>query len=380
MKTIQHTQTLFYYDGPQVFEARDVIGGHYIAVMLDPRDDQDCYLVAGVAPAKLREFRAGLLDLKSLIVTHGEAEWFLAHGNDLTAPLALEKQNVSLVESGLLPEPGFLLHERPAVDEALKEARGRNNLVFEISVEPPEAAEEHRIHVATLVGLLGHVQTLVKHAYGAALRELSFGARREIDRSDAHLLDVIIPAAPGSFRVFLEASKSPNLFGENELGRALELVDALFINVKDPQAVLTNLKEHRGHLAGAYLRLLRFLVGHQTGFRYSWAEPAFPQARNSAISEAETAPLVEVLSGVSNLGSESVTLSGGLEKADVVNGTWRLATPDGTFSGKIKPGGPSLEGLKIGSAYRFACLEEIEETDGTGREQRNLYLIEREPV
>lgn len=380
MKTIQHTQTLFYYDGPQVFEAKDVIGGHYVAVMVEPQNGQDCYLVAGVAPAKLREFRAGLLDLRSLIVEHGEAEWFLAKGNDLAAPLALEKQNASLTESELLPEPGFLLHDRPAVEETLKEARERNNLVFEISVDPPEAAEEHRIHVTTLVGLLGHVQTLVKHAYGAALRELPFGSRRAIDRSDAHLLDVIIPAAPGSFRVFLEGSKSPNLFGENELRRALELVDTLFVNVRDPQAVLKSVKEHRGHLAGAYLRLLRFLVGNQTGFRYSWAEPAFSTARNSAISEAETAPLVEVLSGVSNLGSESVTLSGALEKADVVNGTWRLATTDGTFSGKIKPGGPSLEGLKISSAYRFACLEEIEETEGTGREQRNLYLIERETL
>ena len=33
MKQIQHTNTLFYYDGPQVFEARDAIGGHYVAVL-----------------------------------------------------------------------------------------------------------------------------------------------------------------------------------------------------------------------------------------------------------------------------------------------------------------------------------------------------------
>ena len=29
MKLIRHTKTLFYYDGPQVIEARDAIGGHY---------------------------------------------------------------------------------------------------------------------------------------------------------------------------------------------------------------------------------------------------------------------------------------------------------------------------------------------------------------
>ena len=30
MKTIQHTNTLFSYDGPQVFEAQDASGGQYI--------------------------------------------------------------------------------------------------------------------------------------------------------------------------------------------------------------------------------------------------------------------------------------------------------------------------------------------------------------
>ena len=31
MKTIQHTDTLFSYDGPQVFEVQDATGGRYIS-------------------------------------------------------------------------------------------------------------------------------------------------------------------------------------------------------------------------------------------------------------------------------------------------------------------------------------------------------------
>jgi hypothetical protein len=83
---------------------------------------------------------------------------------------------------------------------------------------------------------------------------------------------------------------------------------------------------------------------------------------------------------VSNLGSEPVVLVGTLEKADKAHGTWRLATTEGTFAGKIKAGGPSLAGLKIGATYRFSCIEEIEEVEGTGREQRTLYLNEHQPV
>ena len=380
MKTIHHTQTLFYYDGPQVFEARDAIGGHYVAVMVEPESGLDRYLVVGVSPENLRQFRSGTLDLRSLLTQdEDEGEWYLAIlETGLDQPLPLAVQSRSLIKSGLLPDAGFMLHDGPIADVALLEARARNNLVLEIAVEPPEAAQEHRIRVSTLVGLLGHVQMLVKHAYGAALRELPLEARRAIDRSDAHLLDVVIPAAPGSFRVVLEAAKSPNLFGHSELGRALERVDALFESAANPQAALVAAKAHRGHLAGAYLRLLRFLVLQKTGLRYSWAEPTFTQPKKGNITEADAGPLVEALSGISNLGAEAVELIGALEKADVVSGTWRLASEDETFSGKIKEGGPSLEGLKLGASYRFSCVEEIEEVEGTGREQRTLYLVERE--
>jgi hypothetical protein len=251
---------------------------------------------------------------------------------------------------------------------------------MEISVDPPEAAEEHRIHVGTLVGLLGYVQTMVKHAYGAALRDLPLEARRAIDRLDAHLLDVVVPATTGSFRVVLESAKIPDLLGQSELARALCRVDALFEKASDPQLALATIKANRGHLAGAYLRLLRFMVQHRTGLRYSWAEPSFSKANSRAITEQEAGPLVTVFSGVSNLGAESVDLVGALEKADVVSGAWRIATTDGKYSGGIKKGGPSLEGLKIGSRYRFSCLEEIEEHKATGREERTLYLVEHEPA
>jgi hypothetical protein len=381
MNTIRHTTTLFYYEGAQVFEARDAIGGHYVGVMVDPQDGNERYLVAGVEPERLRQFRAGLLDLRQLLLERSVKDWFLAKAEDgLAEDMLLEPAQGSLVESGLLPEPGFVLHDRPAEETALFEARTRNNLVFELTVEPPEAVDAHRIRVGTLVGLLSHVQTMIKHAYGAALRDLSLATRRAIDRSDAHLLDVIVPAREGSFRIVLEATKVPDLLGQNELARALERVDALFDHVADPEETADILRANRGHLAGAYLRLLRFLINHNTGLRYSWAEPTFTKTNNRSISEGEAEPLVALLSGVSNLGSESVRLLGILEEADVTRHTWRLATPEGKYSGTVKQDGPTLEGLKLGATYRFTCMEEIEEVEGTGREQRTLYLIEHRPV
>ena len=189
MKTIRHSATLYYYDCPQVFEARDSIGGHYIAVMVEPANGQDRYLVAGVPPERLRQFRRGMLDLKTLLLDEREDTWYLAtieHG--LNQPLTLIEQATPLAESGMVPESGFVLHDRLA------------------------------------------------------------------------------------------------------------------------------------------------------------------------------------------------DLKGMLDKADLGAGTWSILTEKGPYSGKIKQGGPSLAGLKLGGVYHFSCMEEIENGDATGREQRTLYLLELEPV
>jgi len=289
-------------------------------------------------------------------------------------------QAASLAGSGFLPDAGFVLHDRPAEELALREARERNNLVLEIAAEPPEAAEEHRIRVGTLIGLLGHVQMMIKHAYGAALRTLSPDDRRAIDKTDAHMMDVVIPAAAGSFRVVLEAAKTPDLLGQSELARALRRVDELFENAGSPEQTLATVKAHRGHLAGAYLRLLRFLAQHKTGLRYSWAEPGFTKPNCRAVAEVEVGPLVDVLSGISNLGGEAVTLVGEFEKVNRGTGAWGLLTAEGLYSGKVREGGPSLDGLKVGGRYKFSCVEEIEEVEGTGREQHTFYLTEHEPA
>jgi hypothetical protein len=201
-----------------------------------------------------------------------------------------------------------------------------------------------------------------------------------IDRSEAHLLDVFVPAAPGSFRVMMEAAKSPDMLGGSEMVRALERVDMLLANAGNPTEALKTIKAHKGHLAGAYLRLLRFLAETKTGLRYSWASPVSSSVQGRTLLERDVGPLVAFLSGISNLGAEPVELTGKLDKADVANRTWRIVCEDGAYSGRIKEGGPSLDGLQIGARYKFSCIEEIEAVEGTGRELRQLSLVEHEPA
>ena len=381
MKVVKAANILYYYDGPQVIEARDTIGGHYIAVMVAPEEKHDRYLVAGVAPERLRQFRSGMLDLRTLLAELTRKSGLLGQPRQArTSSWHFKCSTLPLFTVNCYPTGASCCIISPTDNLALNEARARNNLVVEVTTDPPEAIRGHRIRVNALTGLLSHFQSMVAHAYRAAFRDLSATTRVNIDSEHAHLMDVVVPATAGSFRVVLEASQEPDLFGIGELARALQRVDMLFEHTDNPQQSLITLKQHRGHLAGSYLRLLGLLLQHRMGLSYSWAQPTSVKVSFRSVSESQAQSLVEVLSQVSNLGSESVTLIGEFEKVNRGVGSWGLLTKDGVHSGRVKDGGPSLNGLRVGRRYRFVCVEEIEEVTGTGRESRTLYLSEFEPV
>ena len=335
------------------------------------------YLMAGVAPEQLWQFRSGVLDLRSLLIESDEEERYLATvANGLDHPLVLDRLPTPLMDSGFLPDVGFVLHDRPSDDSVLREARERNNFVLEVAAEPPEAAIQHRIRANTLAEMLYRFQAMVKHAYRASMK----GNQSRYRQAGDGMMDVVVPASAGSFQVVLEAATMPDLFGGSELTSALQRIDVLFEDTANPQKTLSVVKEHRGHFAGAYLKLLRFLVEQKTGLRYSWADPKSERPSQRAVSQFEAGLLVDALSSVTNLGSESVTLEGTFERFNRRSGSWGLLTTEGKRFGKIKDGGPSLDGLEVGGRYRFHCEEEIEEVDITGREARILYLNRHEPV
>jgi len=112
VKFIHYSATLLYYDGVQIFEGKDEIGGHYIALLVESKKDGDLYVIVGVKPEQLREFQSGLLDLREVILKRPEKEWYLGRvADDFSSPIFLELQTQKEINQKFLPQPGFLLHE-----------------------------------------------------------------------------------------------------------------------------------------------------------------------------------------------------------------------------------------------------------------------------
>lgn len=373
MKTILHTHTLIYYDGILLFEARDPIGRHYIASQIDEVDGLDRYAVVGVSPDSLRRFRAGLLDLRSLMLEMPDGEWYIARPTaDVDTPIDLEPQTARLEETEYLPDDGLVLYDDFIDDLAIEESRSRGNTVFEFSVEPPEAAAEHRVRADTLSDLLARIQRLVKYSYESVLRDLPKQAKLDIDTTNAPLMDVVVPAAPGSFRVVFESSSRPDMFGRAELARALTRMDEVFECAMYPDEAIERLMPHKGYLAKAYIDLLKFLAAQDTGLRYSWANPDSSHPQHGGVSGGD-AKRISALLELAASRLEEVTIVGEFVRVNRSAGSWGLQTDDGLKTGKVDNDRDILNGLRVGARYRFDCKEEIEK-DAMGDEKSTLYV------
>lgn len=83
--------------------------------MIDGGEDTDRYLVTGVAPGRLRQFRSGDLDLRTLLLEAGREGWYFADASDdLRRPLELVEQEGPLEGKEFLPDAGFTLNPDPA--------------------------------------------------------------------------------------------------------------------------------------------------------------------------------------------------------------------------------------------------------------------------
>lgn len=302
-RTIKPVAVLDYYDGIQLFEGRDPIGGHYIAVLLASLGKAEHFLATGAKPERLQQFRAGVLDLRTLLLDAPGGEWFFIYADaPYGEPLTLIPQEGDLAErEDLLPGEGYTLDDAPIDDLSEKRAIESNSTVFEFKLAPPESAYDRRVRANTLSEILAQTQAVVKYAYRSAIKERKHHGTASTPAADGYLMDVVVPAAPGSFRVILEAAAphgeppSRPALDPGDLTIALTRMDEMFQSAEHPDRAREILLKYKGDLADAYIKLLGILAEKNTGFHYSWADPHLPRASYGGVSAGVAKALYEAL-------------------------------------------------------------------------------------
>ena len=369
---LRYVDTLVYCDGPQVFAARDAIGGNYVAVM-GPSDTETRYLVVGVAPEELRAFRAGERDLLELVMGSYADFRYTTASMPLSADdeLAVEVFEGRLEQSEFLPAPGFVLKNRPSEDLAARISE-RSNLRLELTL-----AAMNRIGTTAYTELLNRVQILVKNAAVATATE---AAGRYPIRLRDDMFDVVVPALSGSFRVLLEASSLQEPEISTRMAVALRRIDTLFRYSADTARVLEAARANPRRLTGAYLKLLQLLAKNKTSLSYAWTAAHEVQSHRGAVSSTQADALIRALSK-DNLGSTTVVLDGKLYRCNSGTRFWGMRTDDyGSLRGRVRADGPDLDGLRLGGRYRFTCDIEYDFAAGSSILGGLLYLIHQEPL
>ena len=369
MKAITPTEILSYFDGIDLFAAEDAIGGNYVATLADDTLEAPRFLVVGVSQGQLDGVLSGQIDLKSLFENPAGGEWFFTDADaDFGTPLPLARQDKRTIPNRYWPIEGITLEPATEDKSALTYAHERANCVFAFEV----AAS---VRIDTLSELLAHLHTLVDQACRMAWRDLPLRQRREIDFAEAAAMQVVVPAVAGSYRMVLESVQRPDDVGTSELALGLEVIDELFANTHDIDAMLNIVGGRRTRLANTTSKLIRFLDDHDTGFTYGWATPHLSNARSGGITRDVAGSLSAGLFPHESRMVARRMFTGRLLKANLRTGTWGMRTYEaGYLTGRSRRGVHALRQAIIGADYSIDC--EIEEhVDMLGKSKRINYLM-----
>ena len=182
MTTITHVSTLFEYDGPQLFEARDAAGSPYLCLPVpSPDTDEERCLVVSVTADRLREFRDGRIDLRSVILEAAEDAWYLTKScPDLGQDVQIAEQGTPLSGEDLLPDEGFYLGE-PSGESSDSTPAEQPAPVFEnlsVGASASDPAQAPSLSPSVTTDRFDKLVTLLKELFQLDKPDLDFGFYR----------------------------------------------------------------------------------------------------------------------------------------------------------------------------------------------------------
>lgn len=358
IKQIKHKATLLYYDGPELIEAQDQIGGSYIGLALDSDTNVFKFLVVGVQPTILRQLRRGEMDLRSLILDSEKFGWYMCETNNIEDPINLEEQNVESIPDSLLPNKNvFVNAPQDKQNFAMSEANNRSNFVVHLKFEPERSDQAHNLNLRDYGELILGLNSLVVSAgeSGVLLDE-------KFEKSKISL-DIVTPADKGSLVVLLEASvKDNDMFDPYRLlTHALQKIDGSLRFARNSQNIPDLSKSFGPEYAQKFQIFMEAIERSDADLQYSWAEPRFQVGNIERVSLDYAKSVVNTIKAESNktISEAEKSVSGIFIKFIQGTGRWGLLTDTGLIEGIVEgvDRETMLNGLVVGKKYKFDCIE-----------------------
>lgn len=117
-------ETLIWHDFPQLFLAKDRIGGDYLCLAVDDSEELPRYISVAISQERLHLLKAGKIDLHSVFAHPEMGMWHQITSLDDSGAVAEPLPELEKLPEEWLPAPGEILPPqsllRPEAFEALK--------------------------------------------------------------------------------------------------------------------------------------------------------------------------------------------------------------------------------------------------------------------
>jgi hypothetical protein len=368
--------TLLEYDGPVLMLMVDSNGNQFL-VYEDVQDGEHDYIGLPISESKSLALVEGRLSVRDAVLSSPLYPRYLGLRVDSGAAVfrLLAEISAGELSESSLPDLALVLEPESAAEANRSYASQSANLSATLSLQPEEAERRHVVHLDTLADVLKNTQRLIRRAFQQATKHLTATEKVRLRDSGSDTFNAVAFGA-GSFEVYLQPDTPGDLFGQNDGAAALGIVTRLMREAGSAAKTIELLREHRGHFASSYVRLLEAVVAHSSPTSLSWSDGSGEIFGSGRVSVEQAAVLIAAIRASSELTTEEVRVTGALIQANEDSGRWKLRSSDNeTFSGEsILPF--SLEGKVIGRLHTFRCREVIEEEAGTGKEKTRLYAFE----
>ena len=374
-------EVLIYFDGPELFVGSDQVGAHYICLLSETTDKHERYLCAPISAERLSNFNLGQVDLLDIFAEPETGELYNAVVEDrATTEIAMQSIGISDVPAEWLPDRGFFfVKEDLPNDLVVQESCTRNRGVVHLALNPPEArGDDSKIDVTTLADSAKAFQTLVKFAYKKSLSGLKPETRKLYEAADNYELE-FYACSNGSFKLHMQSKLTADLFGSNELSRAMTKIDELMQLAADPSKAIEILKMNKGHLVNSFKKFLALVIEKNVPLYYEWTTPQLRTGFRKSITRETATPLYELLLASKELDIEQKEFIGEVTKIDIDACQWTIVNEEDKkhYSGKLDADSTvSLSGITVGGKrYKFICEERIAEETVSGKEKAHYFLI-----
>ena len=117
-------ETLIWHDTPQLFVAKDLVGGFHLCLAVENGEELPLYITVAISPARLQLLKTGKVDLYSIFSNPEMSAWFQITSFEETRVVAEPLPNQEKLPDEWLPTPGEFLPlqplMRPETFDALK--------------------------------------------------------------------------------------------------------------------------------------------------------------------------------------------------------------------------------------------------------------------